>query len=160
MNSVFLSGRLEAPIQVMSSEGAPLHIKAAIRVPHFTAAGIRKSDVFTLSAWRGIAKRFMDQARVGSSIILQGYLSTQSHPESPTMEITVTEFRIVNKENRVKEVPQSEPAIISDVETSEAEGVEQTLDLKTEGFTLTIGGRCPMMTPQQLTLSTLWMWRT
>ena len=74
MNSVFLSGRLETPIQVMSSEDAPLHIKAAIRVPHFTAAGIRKSDVFTLSAWRGIAKRFMDQERISTDKIRAGLL--------------------------------------------------------------------------------------
>ena len=114
MNSVFLSGRLETPIQVMSSEDAPLHIKAAIRVPHFTAAGIRKSDVFTLSAWRGIAKRFMDQARVGSSIVLEGYLSNQSSTDSSFMEVTVTEFRIITKEIRDKTTVRQTPAMITD----------------------------------------------
>ena len=114
MNSVFLSGRLETPIQVMSTEDTPLHIKATIRVPHFTAAGIRKSDVFTLSAWRGIAKRFMDQARVGSNIVLEGYLSNHTSIDISSMEVTVTEFRIINKEIRDKTTVRQTPAMITD----------------------------------------------
>ena len=80
MNSVFLSGRLETPIQVMSSEDAPLHIKAAVRVPHFTAAGIRKSDMFTLSAWRGIAKRFMDPSEADDGIVRRRIFQYPSLP--------------------------------------------------------------------------------
>ena len=132
MNSVFLSGRLEAPIQVMSNEGAPLHIKAAINVTHFTAAGIRKSDVFTLSAWRGIAKRFMDQARVGSNIVLQGYLSSQSSADSSSTEVTVTEFRVINKQIGEKTVTRSEPVFIADHDNNSEESIEQDPDLRTE----------------------------
>ena len=132
MNSVFLSGRLETPIQVMSSEDAPLHIKAAIRVPHFTAAGIRKSDVFTLSAWRGIAKRFMDQARVGSTIVLEGYLSNQSSTDSSSMEVTVTEFRIITKEVHDKTAFRTTPAIITDTDDGKARGNEEATNKTAE----------------------------
>lgn len=134
MNSVFLSGRLEAPIQVMSNEGAPLHIKAAIKVTHFTAAGIRKSDVFTLSAWRGIAKRFMDQARVGSNIVLEGYLSNQSSTDSSSMEVTVTEFRISNKENHEKQVFKSIPTITGAGISNEISNIIET-DMNSENRT-------------------------
>ena len=132
MNSVFLSGRLETPIQVMSSEDAPLHIKAAIRVPHFTAAGIRKSDVFTLSAWRGIAKRFMDQARVGSNIVLEGYLSNQSSTDSSSMEVTVTEFRIITKEVHDKTAFRPTPAIITDTDSDKESGNEKASNTTAE----------------------------
>ena len=108
MNSVFLSGRLEKPIQVMSAENAPLHIITAIKVTHYNTAGVRKDDVFTLSAWRGTAKRFMEQARVGSNIVLEGYLSTQPSKDSPIMEVTVTEFRISNRELGAKAVSKPE----------------------------------------------------
>ena len=132
MNSVFLSGRLETPIQVMSSEDAPLHIKAAIRVPHFTAAGIRKSDVFTLSAWRGIAKRFMDQARVGSNIVLEGYLSNQSSTDSSFMEVTVTEFRIITKEVHDKTAFRPTPGIITDTDSDKESGNEKASNTTAE----------------------------
>ena len=134
MNSVFLSGRLEAPIQVMSSEDAPLHIKAAVRVPHFTAAGIRKSDMFTLSAWRGIAKRFMDQARVGSNIVFEGYLSNQSSTDSSSMEVTITEFRISNKENHEKQVFKSIPTITGAGISNEISNIIET-DMNSENRT-------------------------
>ena len=132
MNSVFLSGRLEKPIQVMSAESAPLHIMTAIKVTHYNAAGVRKDDVFTLSAWRGTAKRFMEQARVGSGIVLEGYLSTQLSKNGSATEITVSEFRIANKEIREKVTNKAAPVIIKDTKFKDETVKEQTLESNDE----------------------------
>ncbi len=132
MNSVFLTGYLDSPIQVMSGENTPLHIKTAIKVTHFTAAGIRKDDVFTLSVWRGTAKRFMEQARIGSSITLQGYLSTQLSKDGPVTEVTVSEFRIANKEIREKATIKSAAVIIADTESKNESVKDQVLESNDE----------------------------
>ena len=102
MNSVYLSGRVNSPIIVVSAENAALHIKTTIKVSHLNAARLKKDDIFTISVWRETAKRFMEQARIGSSIMLEGYLSTQSSNDSIATEITVTEFKISNIENSTK----------------------------------------------------------
>ena len=132
MNSVFLSGRLEKPIQVMSAENAPLHIMTAIKVMHYNAAGVRKDDVFTLSAWRGTAKRFMEQASVGSGIVLEGYLSTQLSKDGPVTEVTVSEFRIANKEIREKVTNTSAAVIIADTESKNESVKDQVLESNDE----------------------------
>ena len=73
MNAVYLSGWLNSPIVVVSGESADFHVKTTIKLSHLNAAKQRKYDVFTLSIWRETAKRFMEQARIGSSIMLRGY---------------------------------------------------------------------------------------
>ena len=102
MNAVYLSGWLNSPIVVVSGENADYHVKTTIKLPHLTAAKQRKYDVFTLSIWRQTAKRFMEQARIGSGIMLRGYLSTQVSNEVTVTEVTVTEFQVSSKERQGK----------------------------------------------------------
>ncbi len=105
MNAVYLSGWVSSPIVVVSGENADFHVKTTIKIPHLNAAKMKKYEVFTLSVWRETAKRFMEQARIGSSIMLRGYLSTQINQETTVTEVTVTEFHISNKESLNKKVP-------------------------------------------------------
>ena len=105
MNAVYLSGWVNSPIVVVSGENADFHVKTTIKIPHLNAAKMKKYEVFTLSVWRETAKRFMEQARIGSSIMLRGYLSTQINQEATVTEVTVTEFHISNKESLNKKVP-------------------------------------------------------
>lgn len=104
MNAVYLSGWLNSPIVVVSGESADFHVKTTIKLSHLNAAKQRKYDVFTLSIWRETAKRFMEQARIGSSIMLRGYLSAQISDGTTATEVTVTEFQVASKERTNREV--------------------------------------------------------
>ncbi len=121
MNAVYLSGWVSSPIVVVSGENSDFHVKTTIKIPHLNAAKMKKYEVFMLSVWRETAKRFMEQARIGSGIMLRGYLSTQINQETTVTEVTVTEFHISNKESLNKKNPaaQQEKHAIND------EGMEE-----------------------------------
>lgn len=97
MNQVYLSGRI-GPIVIQSKENEVMHVTSAVTVSHTTAAGVRKEEAFPISAWRGTAQQLLQQARKGSHVMLQGYLSWKLDEEKkPVMEITVKEFQVSGK---------------------------------------------------------------
>ena len=98
MNQVYLSGRI-GPIVIQSKENEVMHVTSAVTVSHTTAAGVRKEEAFPISAWRGTAQQLLQQARKGSHVMLQGYLSWKQDEENkPVMEITVKEFQVSGKQ--------------------------------------------------------------
>lgn len=98
MNQVYLSGRI-GPIVIQSKENEVMHVTSEVTVIHTTAAGIRKEEAFPISAWRGTAKQLLQQARKGSHVMLQGYLSwKQDEEKKAVMEITVKEFQVSGKQ--------------------------------------------------------------
>ena len=103
MNQVYLSGRI-GPIVIQSKENEILHVTSVLTVMHTTASGIRKEEQFPISAWRGTGKQLLQQARKGSHIMIQGYLSwKQAAEKERKMEITVKEFQVSSKRPEVKE---------------------------------------------------------
>ena len=98
MNQVYLSGRI-GPIVIQSKENEVMHVASAVTVSHTTAAGVRKEEAFPISAWRCTAQQLLQQARKGSHVMLQGYLSWKQDEENkPVMEITVKEFQVSGKQ--------------------------------------------------------------
>ena len=94
MNEVFISGIVKSSAVLISNETQTPHARMQLQVTHQTKAGEKKSEIYDISAWHGIAERLCEKAQAGKHITIFGYLSQRKEASGNIIEITVSEFSV------------------------------------------------------------------
>lgn len=96
MNKAFLSGMImDTSALRMEADEVP-HLTFGLSVRHRTRAGELRSEIYSINAWRNVAKWGSEKLSRGQIVCIQGYLTQrkltgEGEPAFVT-EVTIEEF--------------------------------------------------------------------